>query len=37
MAYQAVIHGASGLFWYAWAESKTSGAKYDPETRAFMW
>jgi hypothetical protein len=36
MAYQAVIHGASGLFWYAWAESKTSGAKYDPETRAIL-
>ena len=36
MAYQATIHGASGLFWYAWDEGGNSGAKHHPETRAIL-
>jgi len=36
MAYQAVIHGASGLFWYAWDEGGQSGAKHHPETQKIL-
>ena len=36
MAYQAAIHGASGLFWYAWDEGGNSGAKHHPETQKIL-
>ncbi len=36
MAYQTIIHGASGIFWYAWDEGNNYGAKYDPETRRIL-
>ncbi len=35
-AYQAVIHGASGLFWYAWKERDGLGAQYFPKTQKIM-
>ncbi len=38
MAYQAIIHGASGLYWYPWDEGEhtKSGAKYHPETQRIL-
>jgi hypothetical protein len=36
MAYQAVVHGASGIFWYPWDEGGGKGAKYDAKTQAIL-